>query len=154
MEYLFVKTLHILSSTILFGTGIGSAYYMLRAHLNGNIQVIATTAKHLIFADWVFTATTVIIQPLSGAWMVHLAGMSYSYLWIWLSLSLYVLAGICWLPVVWIQIQLGKIAEECVNKQLPLPERYHKLMKIWVLLGIPAFLGLVVVFGLMVIKPI
>ncbi len=154
MSYLVLKTLHILSSTLLFGTGIGSAYYMWRAHLTRNIQVIATTVKHVVFADWVFTTTSVIVQPLSGVWMAYQAGIPLTTLWIWLSIGLYILAGLCWLPVVWIQLEIAKIAQECLKTQMPLPERYERLMKIWFVLGIPAFIALVIVFGLMVMKPV
>ena len=153
MSYLLAKTIHILSSTVLFGTGIGSAYYMWRAHLTRNIPIIATTVKHVVFADWIFTTTSIIIQPLSGAWMAYHAGFSFTALWIWLSLGLYILAGVCWLPVVWIQIEIAKIAQECQKNQTELPERYERLMKIWFLLGIPAFIALMVIFWLMVNKP-
>jgi uncharacterized membrane protein len=107
-----------------------------------------------VFADWVFTATSVIVQPLSGAWMVHEAGIPLDTFWVWLSLSLYVLIGLCWLPVVWIQIKVAQIAQTCVETQTDLPKRYDQLMWIWFALGIPAFISVIGIFFLMVTKPI
>ena len=88
--YLLLKTLHILSSTVLFGLGAGSAYYALRAWRSGRVEVIAVTFKHLVFADWAFTATTAVFQPLSGLGLVHLAGWSLQQAWLMWSLGLYV----------------------------------------------------------------
>lgn len=152
--YLLLKTLHILSATLLFGTGLGSAYYLWRAHLSGHIESIALTARHVVFADWLFTATTVIAQPLTGFLMVWYAGYSLNYLWIWLSLVLYVLAGICWLPVVWIQIRVQRLANTAWQNKTELPAEYYRLMWIWFGLGIPAFISMVGVFFLMVFKPL
>lgn len=109
--YLLLKTLHILSSTILFGTGLGSAYYALRAWRSGQLPVIAVTFRHLVAADWLFIATTAVFQPLSGLAMVHVAGWSLAQGWLLWSLGLYVFAGLCWLPVVWLQIRVRDMAE-------------------------------------------
>lgn len=154
MLYLTLKTIHILSSTLLFGTGIGSAYYMLRAHLTNNPKIIATTTRHVVVADWIFTSTSVIIQPLTGLWMIALGHWSYLQVWIWLSLILYVIAGICWLPVVWLQIQIQSLAETAVKNKTALPDLYYRYMAIWFILGFPAFFSLVIVFFLMVFKPV
>lgn len=153
MLYLTLKTIHIISATLLFGTGLGSAYYMLRAHLTNNPQVIATTARHVVFADWIFTTTSVIVQPLTGFWMIALGQWSYMQVWIWLSLVLYIIAGICWLPVVWLQIQIRSMAENAVKNNTKLPDLYYRYMKIWLILGWPAFFSIIIVFFLMVFKP-
>jgi uncharacterized membrane protein len=152
--YLLLKTLHILSATLLFGTGLGSAYYLWRAHLSGHIASIALTARHVVFADWLFTATTVIAQPLTGFLMVWYAGYSLNSLWIWLSLVLYVVAGICWLPVVWIQIRVQGLVTLAWQNNTELPAEYYRLMWLWFSLGIPAFVSMVGVFFLMVFKPL
>ncbi len=153
MLYLTLKTIHILSATILFGTGIGSAYYMLRAYLNGNINNIALTSKHVVAADWLFTTTSGIIQPVTGVWMVLLVGWSFMDKWIFISLALYFLAGICWLPVVWLQYRMRDMAQIAQANETPLPPLYYKYMRIWFWLGWPAFISLVTVFFLMVFKP-
>jgi uncharacterized membrane protein len=154
MLYLLLKTIHILSATLLFGTGIGSAYYMLRAHLNAEVHAIATTTKHVVIADWLFTATSGIIQPITGIWMAWLVGWPLTQTWILLSLILYFLAGACWLPVVWLQYQMRDIASKAMTENTPLPPLYYRYMRIWFWLGWPAFISLVIVFFLMVFKPL
>ncbi|MEO7493320.1 MAG: DUF2269 domain-containing protein [Massilia sp.] len=153
MEYIIVKWLHILSSTFLFGTGIGSAFYMLFANISRDVRAIAVVARYVVIADWLFTATTAVIQPVTGFYLIHLAGFPLHSRWIMWSLALYVLAGACWLPVVWIQIRLRDMAQAAVRDGTELSAAYWRLMRIWVALGIPAFLAFVVIFYLMVAKP-
>ena len=152
-EYLVVKWLHVLSSTILFGTGIGSAFYMLMASLGGDARVVHATVRKVVVADWIFTTPAVIVQPLTGFWLVHLAGFAWSSRWIAWSIGLYLLAGACWLPVVWMQIRMREMARLAAEQGAPLPERYYRWLRVWIALGVPAFLALVVVFYLMVAKP-
>ena len=153
-EYLVVKWLHVLSSTILFGTGIGSAFYMFVASLRRDPHVVYGTVRTVVLADWLFTTPAVIVQPLTGLWLVHLAGFPWTSRWIVWSIALYVLAGACWLPVVWMQIRMRGMAKRAVEEGTPLPQRYFRWFRVWVALGIPAFLALVVVFYLMVAKPV
>jgi uncharacterized membrane protein len=153
MEYMVLKWLHILSSTLLFGTGLGSAYYMFSASLTRDARTVANVVRYVVLADWIFTTTTIIFQPLSGWRMAHLAGLPLTTPWIMWSFALYFLAGACWLPVVWIQIRMRRMAREAADAGLPLPDAYFGWLRIWVALGIPAFLALVVVFWLMVAKP-
>jgi uncharacterized membrane protein len=152
MEYIIVKWIHILSSTLLFGTGIGSAFYMLFTSLTKDTRAIAIVVRNVVRADWLFTTPTIIIQPLTGFYLVHLAGFPLSSQWIVWSVILYLIAGLCWLPVVWLQIQMKKMAQLAVVNNTVLPERYWQYLKIWVGLGIPAFAALVIVFYLMVAK--
>jgi len=153
MEYVVIKWLHILSSTFLFGTGIGSAWYMLFANISRDVRAIAVVSRNVVIADWVFTATTAIIQPATGFYMIHLAGYPLHSTWIMWSIALYVLAGACWLPVVWIQMRLRDLAAEAVRTNSDLPPQYWRLFKTWVALGVPAFIAFVVIFWLMVAKP-
>lgn len=154
MEYLIVKWLHILSSTFLFGTGIGSAYYMLFASLSRDTRAVAVVARHVVRADWLFTTTTVIFQPLSGFYLIHLAGYPWTSAWIVWSIVLYFVAGACWLPVVWMQIRMRDMAQQALHENRELPPLYFRYLKVWVALGIPAFFALVIVFYLMVAKPV
>jgi uncharacterized membrane protein len=154
VTYLTLKWLHILSSTLLFGTGIGSAFYMYFASRTGDARVVATVASYVVIADWLFTATSVVFQPLSGFWMAHLAGIPWTTRWIAASLALYVLAGACWLPVVWMQIRMRDMARAASAANAPLPPRYWVYLRRWVALGWPAFIALVIVFWLMVVKPV
>jgi len=153
MEYLVIKWLHIVSALLLFGTGLGSAFYKLFTDLSGNLEAIAVTNRLVVKADWIFTSPTVIIQPLTGFWLMHLAGFSPQWMWLWLTLLLYLLAGACWIPVVILQIKMQKTAERCLAEGSELPESYHRQLKLWIALGIPAFLGMLAVTALMVLKP-
>ncbi|MDB5745932.1 MAG: hypothetical protein JWP72_780 [Massilia sp.] len=153
MDYVVVKWLHILSSTFLFGTGIGSAWYMLFVTMSRDVRAIAVVARNVVIADWVFTATTAVIQPLTGFYLIHLAGYPFHSKWIMWSTALYVLAGACWLPVVWIQMRLRDLSAEAARTNTELPPQYWRLFKTWVALGVPAFAAFVSIFWLMVAKP-
>ena len=154
MTYILLKTLHILSMTLLFGTGLGSAYYKWMADRSGNLNHIAVTNRHVVLADWIFTTPAVIFQPISGLWMVHLANIPISTPWIAISLILYAIAGICWLPVVWLQIRMKRLSEDALAQGTPLPACYWRMAHYWFLLGIPAFTAMVLVVALMVFKHI
>lgn len=151
--YLFLKYLHILSSVVLVGTGFGSAYYLFFANRTQSVEVKAEVSRLCVRADWWFTTPTVIVQPLTGFAMVYLAGFPLTSPWIVLSLALYVFAGLCWLPVVWLQIQMAKIAQSAQAHQTPLPDTYRHYQRWWESLGYPAFVSMVGVFYLMVNKP-
>jgi uncharacterized membrane protein len=152
-EYAVVKTVHVISSTLLFGTGIGSAFYMFLASVHRDPRVAYFVVRYVVLADWLFTTTAVVVQPVSGFWLVHLAGFPVKSLWIAASIVLYLVAGACWLPVVWMQLRMREMAREAMAAGRPLPERYWRFFRTWVALGIPAFLSLVAIFCLMVAKP-
>lgn len=153
MEYLVVKWLHVLASTLLFGTGIGSAFYLLFTSLSRNVAAVAVVARYVVVADYLFTATTAVAQPLTGFWLVHLAGYPLSSAWLAWSIALYIVAIACWLPVVWIQIKLRDISHRAALEESNLPPAYWRYLRIWVVLGIPAFFAFVGIFYLMVAKP-
>ena len=153
MDYVVVKWLHILSSTFLFGTGIGSAWYMLFANVSRDVRAIAVVAKYVVVADWLFTATTAVLQPLTGFYMIHLAGYPLHSKWIMWSLVLYVIAGACWLPVVWLHIRIRDMELDAARTDGEMPALYWRYFRIWVTLGVPAFLAFVLIFWLMVAKP-
>jgi uncharacterized membrane protein len=153
MEYLVAKWLHVLSSTILFGTGIGSAFYMLNASRHRDPRIVHFVVRWVVVADGLFTTTAVVLQPLTGLWMMHIAGIPITTPWIFWSFVLYFVAGACWLPVVWMQVQMREMARVAVERGTGLPERYFRFHRTWIALGVPAFLSLVVVFYLMVAKP-
>ena len=154
MDYLLVKWIHILSSTVLFGTGIGIAFFLFMAHLSRDVASIAAVARIVVIADWLFTTPAVIIQPLSGWWLMTEAGFPITQRWLWISIALYLLAGVCWLPVVWIQLRLRKMAQTAQQTHQVLPARYWRLAAIWTILGLPAFSALLMVFYLMIAKPV
>ena len=153
MLYFWLKFIHVISSTILFGTGIGTACSMLYSHQTKNIQVIAATTRYVVLADWIFTGTSGFIQPLTGLWMVYLVGYPWSSFWISGSIIGYIIAACCWFPVVYLQIKMRDFAVEAEKNNTRLPPIYYRYFKYWFCLGWPAFISLIFVFYLMTNKP-
>jgi uncharacterized membrane protein len=145
--YSWIKLLHILSATLLFGTGLGTAFFMFRAHLSGNAEAMRVTTRNVVLADWLFTTPAVIVQLGTGLWLTWQLGIPFGSAWFVAVVSLFVLVGICWLPVVWIQIRMRQIIDAGGG-----PEDYKSLMRAWVALGVPAFMSVLVLFYLMVSK--
>ena len=153
MEYELLKWLHIVSSTLLFGTGIGTAFHGFFGSLRGGVDANATVWRNVVYADWAFTTPTVILQPLSGFALVWWVGYGWLESWLVVTYALYVLAGACWLPVVAIQIKLALLAEKAQADGADLPKRFYMLRRTWFILGWPAFTALIGVFYIMVAKP-
>jgi len=151
--YLLIKYLHIVSSVLMVGTGLGSAFYMFFANRSGSVAAQAVVSRLVVRADWWFTTPTVVIQPLSGLAMVYLAGWPLSSPWLMVSMALYMLAGACWVPVVFLQIRMARIAAASHMAGQPLPVDYWRDASRWERLGYPAFAAMVIVFYLMVVKP-
>lgn len=152
MEYIIAKWIHVMSSTLLFGTGIGSAFYLLMTTLTRDVRAIAVTTRILVIADWLFTATTAVLQPLTGLWLMRIAGFPASAPWLAWSIGLYVIAIACWLPVVWLQMRLRDVAAAADRSGAPLPPAYWRYFRWWVALGVPAFFAFLAIFYLMVSK--
>jgi uncharacterized membrane protein len=153
MDYLVLKWVHIVSSTILFGAGVGSAFHVFVASLRREVGGIAGATRTVVLADWLLTTPTAILQPVTGLWLVHMMGIPLATPWVAWSLALYVLAGACWLPVLWIQIRMRDLAAAAVAAGAPLPDAYWRFFRWWVGLGSVAFPAFVVIFWLMVAKP-
>ena len=154
MTYLLLKMIHIMSGAVLFGTGAGIAFFMVRAHMTKNVATVASVGSIVVLADFLFTATAVVVQPISGLGLIHLQGYGLFEPWLVAAYVLYVLVGVCWLPVVWIQMELAKLAKAAVADGTELPARYHRLFKTWFVLGWPAFAGVIGIYWLMVAKPV
>ena len=152
MEFLIypsIKFIHIISATLLFGTGLGSAFYMYMAYRSGDMKVMAATNKFVVFADFIFTTPTVIIQLVSGLYLLNYLGQEWTSPWSLSVLGLYLFVGACWLPVVWLQIWLRDRAQE-----LEQPDSQYKYrMKIWLILGLFAFPAVIVLYIFMIYKP-
>ena len=153
MEYLIVKWLHVMSSTVLFGTGLGSAFYMFFTNRSRSIAAIASVCRRVVWADWLFTTPTAILQPATGFYLLDLAGIPLGAKWVAGSLALFVLAGACWLPDVWIQIRMAEMAEHAVDQGTELPALFWRYHRVWTALGVPAFVAFIGIFYLMVVKP-
>jgi len=151
--YLAVKFLHLIGAAILFGTGLGIAFFLFRAERKEQPAAVAATLRTVVVADYVFTATAAIAQPLTGLVLVHLGGYALGETWIWASLALYGLIGACWLPVVALQIRMRDLAEAAVAASDTLPSAYRRLSRLWFWLGWPAFLAVIAIFWLMIAKP-
>lgn len=153
MSYQLLLWVHILSATLLFGTGLGTAFHGWMAQRSGDLRVMAVVSRNVVLADWLFTAPAVIIQPVTGVAMAWIAGIPLTAEWLVLAIGLYILVGACWLPVVWLQIQMHRMVVTAVRVGEPVSVRYRSYARWWFALGWPAFLGVIAIFYLMVFKP-
>lgn len=151
--YSLLKTLHILSATVLLGTGGGIAFFMWMAHRSANVPTIAAVSRLVVLADWCFTAPAVVVQFASGLLLAGLAGFPLDSPWLLASIILFFFVGACWLPVVWLQIRARDLAIDAGRTGTPLPPQYHRAMRWWFALGWPAFTAVVAIVYLMVKKP-
>lgn len=149
----FVRWIHVVGACVLLGTGAGIAFFMFMAHRSQNASLISHVASTVVVADALFTATAVIVQPLSGALLAHLTGWSLTTPWIMLSIGLYLITGLCWLPVVIIQLRLRDLARSAAVSGSPMGPDYRRMFRSWVLLGIPAFTAVLAILWLMVARP-
>ena len=153
MDYFVLKFLHIIGASVLLGTGAGIAFFMLMAHVSGRALVVAGVARIVVIADFIFTATAVVSQPITGVLLAWNVGYSLLDLWILWSIVLYVVTGTFWLPVVWMQMRMRDLAQEAVRTNAELPRSYHRLFWWWFAFGFPAFWAVVAIFWLMIARP-
>jgi uncharacterized membrane protein len=154
MTYFVLKFLHIIGASVLLGTGAGIAFFMLLAHLSGVASVIASVARMVVLADFLFTATAVVAQPVTGLLLAWNVGYSLSDSWIFWSIILYLITGAFWLPVVWMQMRLRDLATAAAASDKPLPPAYHRLFWWWFAFGFPAFAAVLGIFWLMTARPV
>ena len=153
MDYLLLKWLHVIGSTVLLGTGAGIAFFMLMAHRTGDARLIAGVARIVVIADYVFTSTAVIVQPATGVLLARTTGYSLGEGWIVASIALYLLTGAFWLPVVWMQSRMRDLATAAAAHGTALPAQYHRLFRWWFAFGFPAFTAVLAIFWLMIARP-
>jgi uncharacterized membrane protein len=151
--FIVLKLLHLLGAVVLLGTGAGIAFFMVMANRTRDAGTIAHVAGTVVIADFIFTASAVLLQPVTGWLLAENAGYALEEGWVALSIVLYLLVGACWLPVVWIQIVMRNIARTAAADHALLPVRYHRLYRLWLCLGFPAFAGVVAIIWLMLAKP-
>jgi uncharacterized membrane protein len=155
MEWLhLLRWAHILGATVLIGTGAGIAFFMLMAHRTRDAKIIAHTASVVVIADWIFTASAVVAQPVTGLLLANAMGWRLDSFWIVASIGLYVFIGLFWLPVVWIQHRLRDLARTAAEKGETLPEAYFRLYRVWFVCGFPAFMAILAIVWLMVARPV
>lgn len=153
MLYFALKFLHIIGAAVLLGTGAGIAFFMLLAHRTGNAGTIAAVARIVVIADFLFTATAVVAQPVTGLALVWHLGYPLGEHWIVLSILLYLLTGAFWLPVVWMQMEMRRLATASASQGIDLPKRYYRLFRLWFAFGFPAFGAVLAIFWLMIARP-
>ena len=154
MAYLLLKILHVIGAAVILGTGTGIAFFLLMAHLSNDVAFIGRTARVVVIADMIFTATAVALQPVTGWLLMRQAGHDFSESWLTASLLLYLVAGAFWLPVVWMQARMRDLALGAAAADMPLPERYYRLFRLWFLFGIPGFGATLAILALMIAKPV
>ena len=153
MLYFLLKYLHVIGAAVLLGTGAGIAFFMLMAHLSGRPAVVAGVARIVVIADFVFTATAVVAQPITGVLLARHVGYSLWDGWIVASIVLYLFTGAFWLPVVWMQMRMKELAVAAESAGEPLPGQYHRLFWTWFAFGFPAFGAVLAIFWLMIARP-
>jgi uncharacterized membrane protein len=151
--YFAIKYLHVLGAIVILGTGTGIAFFMLMAHRSGDVAFIAGTAATVVIADMLFTLTAVLLQPVSGGWLMVLSATTLAERWLVISLGLYVVAGLFWIPVIFMQIEMRDLARSAATHHEPLPPRYFALFRRWFLFGIPGFGSVMMILWLMIAKP-
>ena len=153
MLYLVLKYIHVIGAAILLGTGAGIAFFLLLAHHDGRASVVAAVARIVVIADFLFTATAVVAQPVTGVWLALEAGYALTEGWIVLSTILYLVTGAFWLPVVYMQMRMRRLAEAASRDDMALPAEYHRLFRWWFAFGFPAFAAVLAIFWLMIARP-
>jgi uncharacterized membrane protein len=151
--YFIVKYLHVLGAITILGTGTGIAFFMLLAHRSGDPAFIARTAATVVIADMLFTASAVVLQPITGGVLMALSATALAERWLATSLGLYIVAGLFWIPVIFMQIEMRDLARRAAARTTPLPARYFMLFRRWFMFGIPGFGSVMVILWLMIAKP-
>lgn len=152
-SYLILKYLHVMGAAVLLGTGAGIAFFMVMAHGTGRAAAVAEVARIVVIADFLFTATAVVAQPITGVLLAWEAGYRLTESWIVLSIALYLATGAFWLPVVWMQIRMRDLARTAAAGNAALPAEYHRLYRLWFACGFPAFFAVLGIYGLMIARP-
>lgn len=152
MTYLVLKTVHVLGAVVFLGTGLGSAWFKLRAGRSGDLAVIAWTDREVVRADWIFTVPAGLTMPLTGLWMAWLLGLPWSTPWVAFGIGGYALAGLCWLPAAALQLRMRALSSQALSAGQPLPPAWHDAQRIWLVLGFPSFLAAVATVAVMVLK--
>jgi uncharacterized membrane protein len=153
MAYVVLKFLHVLGAIVILGTGAGIAFFAVMAHRTGDALFVARTAAVVVIADFLFTATAIVVQPITGYLLLREIGLPLGEGWVAASLTLYFIAGAFWLPVVWMQIRMRDLAVAAAAKGVPLPAAYHRLFRIWFAFGFPGFGSVLLIVWLMIAKP-
>jgi uncharacterized membrane protein len=152
-SYALLKAIHIASAAVLFGTGLGIAFFKWITDRTETVAAIRVVSEKVVLADWLFTLPAIIVQAVTGFALAGLMGYPLTHGWLAWSVALFILAGACWIPVVWLQIRMRNLARRSEREGLPIPAAYHAYARVWFWLGVPAFAAVALVFWIMVAKP-
>lgn len=151
--YFVLKLVHIVSAAVLAGTGFGIAFFKWIVDRTGNITAIRIVSEKVVLADWIFTLPAIVVQVVTGLALAHLVGYPLTHGWLFGALCLFCLAGLCWVPVVRLQIRMRNLARAYEAQGMPVGEKYLRYSRIWFWLGVPAFSAVIMIFWLMTAKP-
>jgi uncharacterized membrane protein len=151
--YVLVKFLHVLGAIVILGTGTGIAFFMLMAHRTNDVAFIARTASVVVIADVIFTLSAVLLQPVTGGLLMMLSATPITEHWLLASLALYAVAGLFWIPVVFMQIEMRDLARKATDQRSALPQRYFILFRRWFVFGVPGFGATMLILWLMIARP-
>ena len=152
-SYLVLKVVHVISATVLFGTGLGIAFFKWITDRTGHTGAIRVVSEKVVLADWLFTLPAILVQAATGVALAKLLGYPLFRGWLAWALVLFCLAGICWIPVVWLQLRMRDLARMSEREGAPMGALYRTYARVWFWLGVPAFASVVLVFWLMIAKP-
>jgi uncharacterized membrane protein len=153
-SYFILKAIHISSAAVLFGTGLGIAFFKWITDRSGSVAAIRVVSEKVVMADWLFTLPAIIVQAVTGVALIRTLNYPLSQTWLVWSIALFCLAGLCWLPVVWLQIRMRDLARAAERDSTASPaQAYWSYARAWFWLGVPAFAAVILVFWLMVSKP-
>jgi uncharacterized membrane protein len=153
MIYVVLLWLHVVGAAVLLGTGAGIAFFMVMAHRSGSPALIAHVAGTVVVADFLFTVTAFVTQPITGALLMRQQGWPLTTPWIAVALGLYALIGGFWVPVVFLQMRMRDLARAAAAASEPLPPLYDRLYRVWFGFGFPAFFAVLAILWLMIAKP-
>lgn len=154
--FAFWKTAHILSAAIIFGTGLGIAFFTWfgyrRAIRSRDIGPLRSVLRLTVIADACLTAPAIAFQAVSGVVLMNHLGWALVSAWSVAVWALFLLAGACWIPVLHIQARLSRDSNQAASTDA-LPASFHTRFRWWFGLGVPAFAAVIVIYWLMVAKP-
>jgi uncharacterized membrane protein len=152
-SYFVLKVVHVISATVLFGTGLGIAFFKWITDRTGNTGAIRVVSEKVVLADWLFTLPAICVQAATGVALAKLLGYPLFRGWLAWAILLFCLAGICWIAVVWLQLRMRDLARMSERESAPMGALYRTYARVWFWLGVPAFVSVVLVFWLMIAKP-
>ena len=146
-----IRLLHILSSALMFGVGIGAFWFMVTAARSGSPAAIAVTTRNAVRAEWFIAAPVALIQPTTGYLLMLQLGYSLHSRWFAAVVALYIFAGMCWVYLVKTELKLRDLTAH--STATGLPAEFGRLFQRWTRLALGSFTGVLAIFWLMVFRP-